>query len=186
MEARWVKSGRHRGGLTGELAGVIFCCRSLSTISRELRRNAATRGGGLEYRAHTTELWIPPYKNYGCDPASVVRVGAPPLHRAACRDRLEPVNRAAIECRRAFRLPALAQLLSNPSHEAAAVQSCEESIYFRARHIDQMPFSGSTFPWPLSASFTGVCAATIPPTPTLSASDRRARSSGTGTSDGRG
>ena len=30
--------------------------RSPSTISRELRRNAATRGGGLEYRA-TTAQW---------------------------------------------------------------------------------------------------------------------------------
>ena len=30
--------------------------RAASTISRELRRNAATRGGGLEYRA-TTALW---------------------------------------------------------------------------------------------------------------------------------
>jgi len=27
--------------------------RSASTVSRELRRNAATRGGGLEYRATT-------------------------------------------------------------------------------------------------------------------------------------
>jgi IS30 family transposase len=27
--------------------------RTASTISRELRRNAATRGGGLEYRATT-------------------------------------------------------------------------------------------------------------------------------------
>ena len=30
--------------------------RAASTISRELRRNAATRGGGLEYRA-TTAQW---------------------------------------------------------------------------------------------------------------------------------
>jgi IS30 family transposase len=30
--------------------------RTASTISRELRRNAATRGGGLEYRA-TTAQW---------------------------------------------------------------------------------------------------------------------------------
>ena len=30
--------------------------RSASTISRELRRNSATRGGGLEYRA-TTAQW---------------------------------------------------------------------------------------------------------------------------------
>ncbi len=29
--------------------------RSPSTISREVRRNAATRGGGLEYRAHTAQ-----------------------------------------------------------------------------------------------------------------------------------
>jgi len=29
--------------------------RAGSTISRELRRNAATRGGGLEYRAHTAQ-----------------------------------------------------------------------------------------------------------------------------------
>src|SRR4029079_7269914 len=29
--------------------------RSASTISRELRRNAATRGGGLEYRASTAQ-----------------------------------------------------------------------------------------------------------------------------------
>jgi IS30 family transposase len=29
--------------------------RAASTISRELRRNAATRGGGLEYRAHTAQ-----------------------------------------------------------------------------------------------------------------------------------
>src|ERR1700690_1925536 len=32
--------------------------RSPSTISRELRRNAATRGGGFEYRA-TTAQWPP-------------------------------------------------------------------------------------------------------------------------------
>ena len=38
----------------GEIAGWIG--RSASTISRELRRNAATRGGGLEYRA-TTAQW---------------------------------------------------------------------------------------------------------------------------------
>ena len=31
-------------------------CRHPSTVSRELRRNAATRGGGLEYRA-TTAQW---------------------------------------------------------------------------------------------------------------------------------
>ncbi|WP_346347882.1 helix-turn-helix domain-containing protein [Bradyrhizobium sp. 159] len=30
--------------------------RAASTVSRELRRNAATRGGGLEYRA-TTAQW---------------------------------------------------------------------------------------------------------------------------------
>jgi hypothetical protein len=29
--------------------------RAASTISRELRRNAATRGGALEYRAHTAQ-----------------------------------------------------------------------------------------------------------------------------------
>ena len=29
--------------------------RSASTVSRELRRNAATRGGGIEYRAHTAQ-----------------------------------------------------------------------------------------------------------------------------------
>ena len=29
--------------------------RAPSTISRELRRNSATRGGGLEYRAHTAQ-----------------------------------------------------------------------------------------------------------------------------------
>jgi IS30 family transposase len=43
-----------RGCGVGEIARRIG--RSPSTISRELRRNAATRGGGLEYRA-TTAQW---------------------------------------------------------------------------------------------------------------------------------
>ncbi len=44
---------RARGGGVREIARVLG--RSPSTISRELRRNAATRGGGLEYRASTAQ-----------------------------------------------------------------------------------------------------------------------------------
>jgi IS30 family transposase len=36
-----------------------------STISRELRRNAATRSGGLEYRATTAQLHIPAHRGHG-------------------------------------------------------------------------------------------------------------------------
>ena len=45
---------RARGCGVREIGRLIGC--SASTISRELRRNAATRGGGLEYRA-TTAQW---------------------------------------------------------------------------------------------------------------------------------
>ena len=45
---------RARGCSVREIARSL--CRSPSTISRELRRNAATRGGALEYRA-TTAQW---------------------------------------------------------------------------------------------------------------------------------
>ncbi len=45
---------RARGCGVREIARLVG--RSPSTISRELRRNAATRGGGLEYRA-TTAQW---------------------------------------------------------------------------------------------------------------------------------
>ena len=45
---------RVRGCGVREIGRLIGC--SASTISRELRRNAATRGGGLEYRA-TTAQW---------------------------------------------------------------------------------------------------------------------------------
>ena len=44
---------RARGCGVREIARVLG--RSPSTISRELRRNAATRGGGLEYRASTAQ-----------------------------------------------------------------------------------------------------------------------------------
>jgi transposase, IS30 family len=44
---------RARGGGVREIARVLG--RSPSTISRELRGNAATRGGGLEYRASTAQ-----------------------------------------------------------------------------------------------------------------------------------
>ena len=45
---------RARGCGVREIGRLIGC--SASTVSRELRRNAATRGGGLEYRA-TTAQW---------------------------------------------------------------------------------------------------------------------------------
>ena len=45
---------RAQGGGVREIARRLG--RAASTISRELRRNAATRGGGLEYRA-TTAQW---------------------------------------------------------------------------------------------------------------------------------
>lgn len=45
---------RAQGHGVREIAGRLG--RALSTISRELRRNAATRNGGLEYRA-TTAQW---------------------------------------------------------------------------------------------------------------------------------
>src|SRR5215207_7389937 len=44
---------RARGGGVREVARALG--RSPSTISRELRRNAATRGGGLDYRASTAQ-----------------------------------------------------------------------------------------------------------------------------------
>lgn len=44
---------RARGEGVREIARQLS--RSASTISRELRRNAASRGGGLEYKAHTAQ-----------------------------------------------------------------------------------------------------------------------------------
>ena len=45
---------RAKGQRIGQIARTL--CRSASTISRELRRNAATRGGAMEYRA-TVAQW---------------------------------------------------------------------------------------------------------------------------------
>ena len=52
-EREQIALARARGKGVREIAGQLG--RSPSTISRELRRNAATRGGGLEYRAHTAQ-----------------------------------------------------------------------------------------------------------------------------------
>jgi len=52
--------------------------RSPSTISRELRRNAATRSGGLEYRA-TTAQWHADVRARRPKPAKLV--ASPELHR---------------------------------------------------------------------------------------------------------
>jgi IS30 family transposase len=52
--------------------------RSPSTISRELRRNAATRCGGLEYRA-TTAQWHADVRARRVKPAKLV--ASPELHR---------------------------------------------------------------------------------------------------------
>ena len=52
-EREQIALARARGEGVREIAKQLG--RSPSTISRELRRNAATRGGGLEYRAHTAQ-----------------------------------------------------------------------------------------------------------------------------------
>ena len=58
--------------------------RAASTVSRELRRNAATRGGGLEYRA-TTAQWHAERSARRPKPA---RLATNPALRAYVRDRL--------------------------------------------------------------------------------------------------
>jgi len=58
--------------------------RAASTVSRELRRNAATRGGGLEYRA-TTAQWHAERAARRPKPA---KLAANPALRAYVRDRL--------------------------------------------------------------------------------------------------
>ena len=60
--------------------------RAPSTISRELRRNAATRSGGLEYRA-TTAQWHADRSLRRPKPAKLVEneIAAPLCARAACR-----------------------------------------------------------------------------------------------------
>ena len=58
--------------------------RAASTVSRELRRNAATRGGGLEYRA-TTAQWHAERAARRPKPA---RLATNPALRAYVRDRL--------------------------------------------------------------------------------------------------
>ena len=52
-EREQIALARARGDGVREIAGQLG--RAASTISRELRRNAATRGGGLEYRAMTAQ-----------------------------------------------------------------------------------------------------------------------------------
>src|SRR4051812_34051365 len=54
--------------------------RTASTISRELRRNAATRGGGLEYRA-TTAQWHGRFKRSSQHPLYPTVVDALALNR---------------------------------------------------------------------------------------------------------
>jgi IS30 family transposase len=61
--------------------------RSASTISRELRRNAATRGGGLEYRA-TTAQWHADRRARRPKPA---KLAANPRLREYVQDRLSGV-----------------------------------------------------------------------------------------------
>ena len=58
--------------------------RAASTVSRELRRNAATRGGGLEYRA-TTAQWHAERAARRPKPA---KLATNPALRAYVRDRL--------------------------------------------------------------------------------------------------
>src|SRR3954454_19631102 len=58
--------------------------RSPSTISRELRRNAATRGGGLEYRA-TTAQWHADMRARRPKPA---KLAVNPVLRQSVQDRL--------------------------------------------------------------------------------------------------
>ena len=53
LEREQIALARARGVGVREIARQLG--RSPSTISRELRRNAATRSGGLEYRAHTAQ-----------------------------------------------------------------------------------------------------------------------------------
>ncbi|MFL5881740.1 MAG: IS30 family transposase [Actinomycetota bacterium] len=58
--------------------------RAASTVSRELRRNAATRGGGLEYRA-TTAQW---HAERAAQRPKPARLATNPALRAYVRDRL--------------------------------------------------------------------------------------------------
>jgi len=65
--------------------------RSPSTISRELRRNAATRGGGLEYRA-TTAQW---HADRRSERPKVAKLAANDALRQYVQDRLAGVIRTA-------------------------------------------------------------------------------------------
>jgi IS30 family transposase len=65
--------------------------RSPSTISRELRRNAATRGGGLEYRA-TTAQW---HADRRSERPKVAKLAANDALRKYVQDRLAGVIRTA-------------------------------------------------------------------------------------------
>ena len=76
---------RARGSGVREIGCVIG--RSASTISRELRRNAATRGGGLEYRA-TTAQWHADRRARRPKPA---KLAANPRLREYVQDRLSGV-----------------------------------------------------------------------------------------------
>src|SRR6266511_1043396 len=74
-----------RGGGVREIARKLG--RSPSTISRELRRNAATRGGGLEYRA-TTAQW---HADMRARRPKLARLAVNPELRRYVQDRLSGV-----------------------------------------------------------------------------------------------
>jgi IS30 family transposase len=74
-----------RGGGVREIARRVG--RSASTISRELRRNAATRGGGLEYRA-TTAQW---HADRRARRPKAAKLAANPRLREYVQDRLAGV-----------------------------------------------------------------------------------------------
>jgi Helix-turn-helix domain len=86
---------RARGLGVREIAGQLG--RSPSTISRELRRNAATRSGGLEYRASTAQ-WHADRRAQRPKPA---KLAANPELRRYVQDRLsgsgKRPDRAAVE-----------------------------------------------------------------------------------------
>ena len=81
-EREEIALARARGEGVREIAQQLG--RAASTISRELRRNAATRGGGLEYRAHTAQ-WHADRAAMRPKPAKLV---TNPLLRSYVQDRL--------------------------------------------------------------------------------------------------
>ena len=111
--------------------GVRACARALgrapSTVSRELRRNAATRGGTLDYRA-TTAQWHA--DRAACRP-KVAKLATPARLRQYVQDRLAGVIAASVLRRgtrpavKQSRIVAMLETASHPSNRIPCLPSKE-------------------------------------------------------------